>query len=164
MEKVNYNFGAFKKVGTTVVGVVEGWTFQPKEGNVVAVREVTVKGETKKIATFTVSTTQAKSKMKFNFGDAFEKEQHFLEVNVWDNGSEYGLFNRLVKYNPEPKMLLSLFGEVKTQEFKRNDGTTGSKLIMNLEDFKALTKKKGTAQEPVEPEVSAPQADMNIPF
>ena len=79
MKKTNYNFGAMRKLREKSIGYIEGWTFQPKDGReLLTVRTVNVNGTEKKVASLTLSTTLAKSMMKYNFGEEFEKEQHFV--------------------------------------------------------------------------------------
>ena len=154
MEKVNYNFGALKKVVEASIGYVEGLTFEPKGRDLLNVRTVQVNGEDRKVATLTISTTQAKSKMKYNFGEDFEKEQHFIEVTAWGATAE-----RLEKFAPTAKMILGVFGEIKVVEYDKNDGGKGKKLVMTMEDFKAVTKKQTQQTDlgaPVEDEDDLP--------
>lgn len=156
--KTNYNFGAMRKVGEVSVGYVEGWTFQPKERELLNVRKVNVKGEEKSVATLTISTTLAKSVMKYNFGEDFDKEQHFIECTAWGQTAD-----RLAKFAPTPKMILGLFGELKVQEYDKKDGTKGKKLVMTIDNFKGVTKKQEVASTPAEPQLE-PVSDMTIPF
>lgn len=158
-KKLTYNFGAMRKVGEVSVGYVEGWTFQPKDRELLNVRKVNVKGEEKTVATLTISTTLAKSVMKYNFGEEFEKEQHFVECTAWGQTAE-----RLAKFAPTPKMILGLFGELKVQEYDKKDGGKGKKLVMTIDNFKGVTKKQEGASTPESQPVSLPEADMDIPF
>lgn len=146
MDKINYNFGAMKKLDKTSIGYVEGWTFAPKNGNLLNVRTVKVSGEDKKVATLTISTTLAKSVMKYNFGEDFEKEQHFIECTAWGQVAD-----RLEKFGPTAKMILGVFGEIKVQEYDKKDGSgKGKKLVMTIDSFKGVTKKQGNAEVPVD--------------
>lgn len=156
--KIVYNFGAIRKVGDVAVGYVEGWTFQPKDRALLNVRKVNVKGEEKSVATLTISTTLAKSMMKYNFGEEFDKEQHFVECTAWGSVAD-----RLAKFNPTPKMIVGLFGELKVQEYEKKDGSKGKKLVMTIENFKGVTKKQEGASAPVSEPVTAP-SDATIPF
>lgn len=158
MEKIVYNFGAMRKVGETVIGYVEGWTFQPKDRELLNVRKVNVKGEEKSVATLTISTTLAKSVMKYNFGAEFEKEQHFIECTAWG-----AVADRLAKFAPTPKMIVGLFGELKVQEYERKDGSKGKKLVMTIDNFKAVTKKQGAVTNNAMEEVATGNS-MDIPF
>lgn len=158
--KIKYNFGGLRKIGDVSVGYIEGWTFEPKDRELLNLRKVNVKGEEKSVATLTISSTLAKSMMKYNFGEEFEKEQHFIECTAWGTVAE-----RLAKFNPTPKMILGIVGEVKVQEYDKKDGNKGKKLVMTIDTFKGVTKKQEgySSSTPVdEPEFQI--TDMEIPF
>lgn len=160
MEKTNYNFGAMRKGEHSSIGYIEGWTFEPKNRPLLSSREVNVNGTNKKVVTLTISSTLAKSAMKYNFGDEFEKEQHFIECTAWGPIAE-----RLEKFAPTPRMILGLFGELKVQEYDKNDGSgKGKKLVMTIDNFKAVTKKQAGATDSNAGETFNEVATGDMPF
>lgn len=136
----NYNFGAMQKnKDGKVVAYIEGWTFQPKNnGEMLSSRKVNVNGEEKLVANITLATHLSSSMMKYNFGENFATEDHFIECTLWED-----VANRMQKYGPTPKQILGVFGELKVQEYQKKDGTNGQKLVMTVNNFKAVTKKQG---------------------
>lgn len=138
---VNYNFGSFRKIGENTIGYLEGWTFAPKNGEMLRERVVNVKGADKKVVSFNISTNLAKSTMNYYFGEEFNKELHFIECSAWGQLAE-----RIVKFGLSPKMLIGLFGEVKVVEYEAQTGEVKKKLVMTVDNFKAISKKINTTK------------------
>lgn len=168
MSKEQNTFIAGKKNEGKFYGGVEVWTFA-KKGVAVPYtsKTVTVGGKDKTVGNMTVTAPMHPSSAKYYFGEEFIPEEGksvFIDVVAWERVAE-----QLAKYNPTLKQKLMLVGEIEVQEYKTKAGTEGKKLVMNLDGFKPLTKKKGIeesqdSQEPVSNDFEEVQNDGDLPF
>lgn len=168
MSDIKYNFGKMRRTDKDVagkgIGYIEGWTTAQKStGRIVNTRTVTVNGESKQVTTILLSVTLAKSAWKYAMGEDFETEQHFVECTAWDKVAE-----RLAKFAPTPKMIVGVFGEIKVQEYDKNGGGKGKKLVMTIDDFKGVTKKQEGYVDPQsstnEDDFTPAEGDSDVPF
>ena len=134
MEKKNYNFIGLRKVNNLSIGYVEGWTFKPKNGDLLNTRKVTVEGEEKSVASLTLNGNYAQSVIKYHFGEELVNEVTFIEATAWGVVAD-----RLTKFNPTAKMLLGLVGALKVVEYDKKDGSgKGKKIVMTIDNFKLV--------------------------
>ena len=149
------------KKGKIFYGYIEAWTFQKKaDAGKPLFEKRTVKGTDgdNTLVTMSVTTKLHPKTADFYFKlNIKEGDTVFITVNAWNKEAEI-----LEKYNPTTGQLLGLCGAIQLQKYNGTDGNEHSKLVMNLDGFKAITKKHtNEATSEQKPEVPD---NEDIPF
>jgi len=141
MEKKNYNYIKCVKVGDTVVGHVEGWTYA-RDGKPL-LSSFTYGNEGKEGYAIKINGQYNQKELEYFFGENIKKcisQKGYLIIDVVG----FDQLKGLKAYNPTLQQLLGFTGTLKLEETTSN-GKTYYGLKMTAVGFKPVTPKKEEA-------------------
>lgn len=141
MEKKNYNYMKCVKVGDSVVGHVEGWTYA--KGGKALLNSFTYGNEGKEGYAIKINGRYNQKELEYFFGENVKKcisQKGYLIIDVVG----FDQLKGLKAYNPTLQQVLGFTGTLKLEE-TTFDGKTYYGLKMIAVGFKPVTAKKEEA-------------------